>query len=132
MIGKRLGVAGLVLVGFVVAASSGVAAPPVVSERARRVHDSAILFDGHNDLPWALRELGDVRFEKINLAKRLEAGQTDIPRLRDGGVKAQFWSVFIPSEQPHPARTVTDQIDLVHRMVERYPDDLEMAYSADD
>jgi membrane dipeptidase len=132
MIGKRLGVAGLALVWFAVAAASGVAAPPDVSERARRVHDSALLFDGHNDLPWALRDLGDVRFEKIDLSKRLEATQTDLPRLREGGVKAQFWSVFIPSEQPHPARTVTDQIDLVHRMVERYPDDLEMAYSADD
>ena len=51
-------------------------------------------------------------------------GQTDIPRLREGGVKAQFWSVYIPSEHPNPARTVTEQIDLVHRMVERYPDDL--------
>ena len=47
-------------------------------------------------------------------------------------MKAQFWSVYIPSEHPNPARTVTEQIDLVHRMVERYPDDLEMAYSADD
>src|SRR3954447_16780206 len=132
MIGKRLGIAGLGLVGVLVAGASGVAAPPDVSERARRVHDSALLFDGHNDLPWALRELGDIRFEKVDLSKRLDAGQTDIPRLREGGVKAQFWSVFIPSEQPHPARTVTDQIDLVHRMVERYPDDLAMAYSADD
>ena len=65
-------------------------------------------------------------------AKRLTDGQTDIPRLREGGVKAQFWSVYIPSEHPNPARTVTEQIDLVHRMVERYPDDLEMACSADD
>ena len=55
-----------------------------------------------------------------------------MPRLREGGVKAQFWSVYIPSEHPNPARTVTEQIDLVHRMVERYPDDLELACSADD
>ena len=52
--------------------------------------------------------------------------------MREGGLKAQFWSVYIPSEQKDPARTVTEQIDVVHRMVERYPDDLEMAYSADD
>ena len=61
-----------------------------------------------------------------------DSGQTDIPRLREGGLKAQFWSVYIPSEHENPARTVTEQIDLVHRMVERYPDDLAMAYSADD
>src|SRR3954447_6739130 len=103
-----------------------------VSERARRVHESALLFDGHNDLPWRLREAGDVAFEALDIGKRLEDGQTDIPRLRQGGVKAQFWSVYIPSEHPHPARTVTEQIDLVHRMVERYPDDLELAGSAED
>jgi membrane dipeptidase len=122
---------GLVLVA--IAATAAFAQDlPEVSERARRIHDSAILFDGHNDLPWKLRELGDVRFESLDISKRLSRGQTDIPRLRQGGLKAQFWSVYIPSEQPHPARTVTEQIDLVHRMVERYPNDLEMAYSADD
>ena len=47
-------------------------------------------------------------------------------------MKAQFWSVYIPSEHPNPARTVTEQIDLVRRMVERYPDAFEMAYTADD
>ncbi len=71
-------------------------------------------------------------FAKLDIAKRLGSGQTDIPRLREGGVKAQFWSVYIPSEHANPARTVPEQIDLVHRMVDRYPDDLAMAYSADD
>jgi membrane dipeptidase len=105
---------------------------PPVSERARKVHASGMLFDGHNDLPWRLRTDGDVRFETLDIGKRLSTGQTDIPRLREGGVKAQFWSVYIPSEHKHPARTVTEQIDLVHRMVERYPDDLELALSAED
>src|SRR5271157_6307090 len=63
---------------------------------------------------------------------RLDSGQTDIPRLREGGVKAQFWSVYIPSEHENRARTVTEQIDLERRMVERYPDAFVMAYSADD
>jgi membrane dipeptidase len=105
---------------------------PPVSARALKVHHSGLLFDGHNDLPWRLRKDGDVAFTKIDISQRLSTGQTDIPRMREGGLKAQFWSVYIPSKQPHPARTVTDQIDLVHRMVERYPQDLEMAYSADD
>ena len=91
-----------------------------------------MLFDGHNDLPWRLRTEGDFALKKFDLSRRLDSGQTDIPRLREGGVKAQFWSVYIPSEHPNPARTVTEQIDLVHRMVERYPDAFEMAYTADD
>ncbi len=101
-------------------------------ERARRLHETSILFDGHNDLPWRLRKDGDLRFEKFDLSKRLTTGQTDIPRLREGGLKAQFWSVYIPSEHPHPARTVIEQIDLVKRMAERYPDDFAIAYTADD
>ena len=105
---------------------------PPVSERAARVHAAGMLFDGHNDLPWRLREAGDLTFARLDLARRLDSGQTDIPRLRAGGVKAQFWSVYIPSEQPHPARIVTEQIDLVHRMIERYPDTFALALSADD
>ena len=106
--------------------------PPAVSERAARIHASGMLWDGHNDLPWRLRSEGDMALEKFDLSKRLNSGQTDIPRLREGGVKAQFWSVYIPSEQKNPARTVTEQIDLVHRLVEKYPADLELALSADD
>src|SRR4051812_12414976 len=119
------------LLGLVTPVAAADDLPPV-SARARAVHDAGLLFDGHNDLPWRLRTDGDVKFERLDIGKRLDTGQTDIPRMRQGGVKAQFWSVYIPSEQPHPARTVTEQIDLVHRMVERYPDDLAMAYSADD
>ena len=106
--------------------------PPPVSERAKKVHAEGFVFDGHNDLPWRLRQDGDVTFTTLDIARRLDSGQTDIPRAKEGGLKAQFWSVYIPSNHPNPARTVTEQIDLVHRMVERYPDDLELALSADD
>jgi membrane dipeptidase len=104
---------------------------PAVSERAMRVHQAGMLFDGHNDLPWELRRR-DVTFTEIDMAKRLTVGQTDIPRIRAGGLKAQFWSVYIPSEHPNPARTVVEQIDIVHRMIERYPDTFALAFSADD
>jgi membrane dipeptidase len=126
---------GLALPLVLILASSAWSAdekPAPISERARKVHDAGMLFDGHNDLPWRLREDGDLKFETLDLSKRLPTGQTDIPRMREGGLKAQFWSVYIPSEHPNPARTVTEQIDIVHRMVERYPDDLELALSADD
>jgi membrane dipeptidase len=105
---------------------------PPISDQAKKIHAAGMLFDGHNDLPWRLRTEGDFALKKFDLSRRLNSGQTDIPRLREGGVKAQFWSVYIPSEHPDPARTVTEQIDLVHRMVERYPDAFEMAYTADD
>ncbi len=122
------------LVGAATACSWARGADPagVVSERAFRVHNAGMLFDGHNDLPWRLREEGDVSFERIDISRRLSSGQTDIPRLRAGGVKAQFWSVYIPSKQPNPARTVTEQIDLVRRMVVRYPNDFALATSAED
>ena len=108
--------------------------PGPVSKRAMQIRDSAFVFDGHNDLPWRLRAGRRRRLrDGSTSASGLDSGQTDIPRAREGGLKAQFWSVYIPSDQPHPARTVTDQIDLVRRMVERYPDDLEIATdSADD
>ncbi len=105
---------------------------PMISDRARKIHASGLLFDGHNDLPWRLRTEGDFDLKRFDLSRRLDSGQTDIPRLREGGVKAQFWSVYIPSEHPDPARTVVEQIDLVKRMVARYPDAFAMAYSADD
>ncbi len=103
-----------------------------VAERARKIHEEGFVFDGHNDLPWLLREVGDIAFEKVDLVKGFPKGQTDFPRAKKGGLKAQFWSVYIPSEQKNPMRTVAEQIDLVHRMVEKYPDHLQIAYDADD
>jgi membrane dipeptidase len=124
-----LGILGLLVVVSSLASADDL---PPVSERAARVHAAGFVFDGHNDLPWRLRMDGDVSFKKLDIAQRLPTGQTDIPRLKQGGVKAQFWSVYIPSEHANPARTVTEQIDIVHRMVERYPNVFGMAYNADD
>lgn len=104
---------------------------PPVSERAMKVHQAGMLFDGHNDLPWEVRRKGG-SFDAYEISQALTFGQTDIPRLRKGGLKAQFWSVYIPSDHPNPARTVIEQIDLVHRMIERYPETFALALSADD
>lgn len=100
--------------------------------RARRVHGEAILFDGHNDLPWTLRGMGKSSLEGVDLRAGLPEAHTDIPRLRAGGVKAQFWSVYVPGGQTDPALTVMEQIDLVKRMALAYPDAFGMAYTADD
>src|SRR6266446_528062 len=68
--------------------------PVKVTEEALRIHRDAILIDGHNDLPWQFREKKDLSFTHIDIARRQKALHTDIPRLREGGVGAQFWSAF--------------------------------------
>lgn len=127
---------GLVLMAAAMAAAAGGAARaddgPEVSERARKIHEAGMLFDGHNDLPWLLRAKGDLGLRKFDLSQRVEVAQTDIPRLRKGGLKAQFWSVYIPSDHPNPTKTVVEQIDLVSRMVEKFPDDFALALTADE
>jgi membrane dipeptidase len=129
---RRIAALALMLLGLASQSTFADEPIPPISERARKIHASGMLFDGHNDLPWRLRAAGDMGLDSIDLTKRSDSGHTDIPRLREGGLKAQFWSVYIPSEHLNPARTVLEQIDLVHRMVDRYPDDFAMAYSADD
>lgn len=88
--------------------------------------------DGHNDLLWALRELCDDDFDSLDISTRQDGRvQTDLPRLRAGGVGAQFWSVFVPSALGHRAVAATlEQIDAAYRMVERYADQLALATTA--
>lgn len=101
--------------------------------RAREIHKTAILFDGHNDLPWQLREHGQIGLDKIDLSKEQKLPfQTDLPRMKRGGLNAQFWSVYIPGKHENPLRTVLEQIDLVNRMTEAFPNDLEQAFTAGD
>ena len=109
-------------------------APRTDLEHARRLLAEAILFDGHNDLAWAIRidkkAPGDVA--AYDLRKRTE-GQTDLPRLREGGLSAQFWSVYIPGELPSGfAKTQLEQIDLMRRVIARYPEALQLASTASD
>jgi membrane dipeptidase len=104
--------------------------PVVVSEKAREIHDSALLIDGHNDLPWELRETGDPGFRTIDLTKPQKKFHTDIARLKKGNVGAQFWSAFVPSNTAAKGTAVKmtlEQIDTIHEMVRRYPDAFEMA-----
>jgi membrane dipeptidase len=111
--------------------------------RVDRVLLQTPLIDGHNDLPWEIRERFKSDVAAVNLAADtrhfpLEAGQaalmTDIPRLRAGHVGAQFWSVWVPAgTQGFEAVQMTlEQIDLVKRMSAQYPADLAMAYSVAD
>ncbi len=91
---------------------------------ARAVLERAPLFDGHNDLPWVIRidreARGDVLAYDLNRVH--EKADTDIPRLREGMVGAQFWAAFQPTGAPHPARTALEQIDIIRRIEEAHPD----------
>lgn len=103
-------------------------------EHAKQVLDRAILFDGHNDLPNAIRKFKDAPDNIVAYDLRGRApgkGQTDIPRLREGRLGAQFWSVYIPPEAGQGfARMQLEQIDLARRMIARYPDTFQLAGTA--
>ena len=92
------------------------------------------VFDGHNDLPWRLREHCGYDLAAVDLAGGEPAVHTDLPRLRAGGVAAQFWSVFVPcSLSGAAAVTATrEQIDFVRCLVDAYPDDLALCRTADE
>jgi membrane dipeptidase len=103
-------------------------------ERARALHKQVPLTDGHNDIPWAMRNAAWYDFNKIDIKLPQPTLMTDIPRLRQGGVGAQFWSVYVPSAlQGQKAVTATmEQIDAVYDMLRKYPDVFEQARTADD
>ena len=124
-------VAGLVLSVALVSAGSAQEDPAVA--RARRILRAVPLVDGHNDLPIVIREdakaPGDV--EAYDLRKK-STGDTDLERLRRGQVGAQFWSVFIPGEirDSGYAKVQLEQIDIARRIIERYPEALELSTTA--
>ncbi|MEU8715453.1 MULTISPECIES: dipeptidase [unclassified Streptomyces] len=103
------------------------------SDEARSLLREFPVVDGHNDLPYALRE--QVRYDLG--ARDIAAHQnahlhTDIPRLREGGVGAQFWSVYVRSDLPGAVPATLEQIDCVRQLIARYPGDLRAALTAAD
>ncbi len=92
--------------------------------QARALLSRAPLFDGHNDLAWVIEKDAKARGDVLayDLTRVHEKGDTDIPRLREGLVGAQFWSAFQPTSAPHPARTTLEQIDLIRRIEAAHPD----------
>jgi membrane dipeptidase len=104
---------------------------------ARDLLSRSPVVDGHNDLPWALRaeslrEAGTLDPARTDLAGRVEFTHTDLPRLAEGGVGGQFWSVFVPAELQGDAAVAAtlEQIDLVRQLIARYPAVLELALTA--
>jgi membrane dipeptidase len=112
-------------------------APPAADlalARALAVLAKHPVLDGHNDLPWAIRENaaapGDV--DAYDLRSHTK-GATDLERMREGRLGGQFWSVYVPADLPAGfARTQLEQIELARRIVARYPDRLAFATTADE
>ncbi|MFE3328173.1 dipeptidase [Streptomyces sp. NPDC059176] len=102
---------------------------------ARSLLDSFPVVDGHNDLPWALRQQVRYDLDRLDIATdRTGSLHTDIPRLRAGGVGAQFWSVYVRTDLAgdEAVSATLEQIDAVGQLLARYPGDLGRALTADD
>ncbi|MFF7405987.1 dipeptidase [Streptomyces murinus] len=102
-------------------------------DEARALLREFPVVDGHNDLPWALREKAGYDLDRLDIAGHQHGHlHTDIPRLRAGGVGAQYWSVYVPAEQPDPVAATLEQIDCVRQLLDRYQADLAPALTAAD
>ena len=109
--------------------------PIEVSEEAAALHRSCLVIDGHNDMPWEIRTQGSSDFSRLDIAQPQPSLQTDLPRAREGGLNAQFWSVWVPADLDGTGRalsTTLEQIELVGLMLDRYPNDMQLALTADD
>jgi membrane dipeptidase len=104
-------------------------------ERARKLLRSTPLIDGHNDLPWTIREAAKAPRDVAAYDLRSRTpGHTDLARLKEGQVGAQFWSIYIPGEIKDSgyARVQLEEFDIARRVIARYPERLALALTADD
>ncbi len=109
--------------------------PVQLTDAARIIHQAGFVFDGHNDLPWEIRTKSSSSFAKLDIAQNQSDLHTDIPRLRQGNVGAQFWSVYVPASTRQRGEALLhtlEQIELVHAMCDRYPDVFELARTYED
>jgi membrane dipeptidase len=129
-----LAVASTVLLALSTCPARAQQAVPTPEQRATALMTRVPLVDGHNDLPWALRESVKYDQDKMDIRKSQPALQTDIARLRAGQVGAQFWSVYVPSSlDGKGAVTATlEQIDAVDEILRRYPETFGRALTAAD
>lgn len=106
-------------------------ADPLMARALKLLKDAPII-DGHNDYPWAVREKGAMDMDLFDMRKPQPKIMTDFARLAAGGVGGQFWSVYVPGDDKRAVATTLEQIDIVHRMMAKYPEKLELALTADD
>lgn len=123
------------------------AAVPAAAQTAEEVAQAALeaapVFDGHNDVPIQLRSRFDNQINDFDFEDTLETGEThpqgramhtDLTRARAGKLGAQYWSVYVPAslDEPEAVQMTIEQIDVTKRLINRYPDDLQLALTADD
>ncbi|MET7274579.1 dipeptidase [Streptomyces flaveolus] len=102
-------------------------------DQARELLREFPVVDGHNDLPWALREQVRYDLDARDIAEDQSAHlHTDLARLRAGGVGAQYWSVYVRSDLPGAVTATLEQIDCVRRLIARHPGELRAALTAAD
>ena len=128
-----------------VLAAASLSSAPIAAQTAEDIADAALeaapVWDGHNDVPWQLRVRFQNRIDGFDFTdttdtatEQRNAMHTDLSRLRKGKVGAQFWSVFVSTALSEPQAVVAtlEQIDVMRRLIDRYPDDLALALTADD
>lgn len=134
---KTIAAATVTLVAMNLATSFAADTPDRHPAEARRILRQVPLIDGHNDVPWQYRKR-ETNFVGIDLSRDTSelkpTMHTDIPRLREGGVGGQFWSVYVPTKLSgaDAVQATIEQIDIVHQMCARYPETFELALTADD
>ena len=108
--------------------------PSAALDHALALLENLPFVDGHNDLPWVIHDdrqaRGDVSV--FDPGRLRQDHDTDIPRMREGRVSAQFWAAFIPTLTPHPGRTVMEVVDIIIRLTDAYPDTFLPARRASD
>uniref|UniRef100_A0AAQ5ZW71 Dipeptidase n=1 Tax=Amphiprion ocellaris TaxID=80972 RepID=A0AAQ5ZW71_AMPOC len=99
--------------------------------RALRLMSETPLIDGHNDLPWQFRKQFNNELNKVDL-HTLSTTHTNIPKIKEGRLSAQFWSAYVPCDTQYKdaVRQTLEQIDVVHRMCEKYPETFMFASSS--
>lgn len=125
----------VILVTVLAAAGLSASASGDLKSKAMQIHSHALVIDGHNDLPWRLREEKDLSLTQHDLLKSQPQFHTDIPRLRTGGVGAQFWSAYVPAslmDTGEAVKVTKEQILLIRKMVDKYPQTFELALSTED
>ncbi|XP_051984177.1 dipeptidase 1-like [Xyrauchen texanus] len=102
-------------------------------ERALMLMAETPLIDGHNDLPWQMRSLFNNQLSMVDLYT-LNSTHTNIPKIKQGRLAAQFWAAYVECDTQYKdsVRQTLEQIDVIHRMCEQYPEDFQFAASSQD
>ncbi len=124
------------VLGLVCGAAIGLAAEPVrLTDEALELHRQSLVFDGHNNLVMQLRKQPDLTVDSVDLTQDQKRLHTDIPRLRRGGVGAEFFATYVSSDSVQKGtavRETLEQIDQIARLLRRHSGAMEWAGSTAD